>query len=602
VSREPAILEFGDNITVICGASDTGKSFSLESIDFALGSSKGLRDIPQRVGYERLRLEIRHDSEVATLERSVEGGGFRVASKAVADTEPLDGDTLTAQHRHGRTDNLSGWLLQKIGLQERRIKRNMAGATNSLSFRNLIDFVFISETDIIKETSPFQTGQYTTVTSEYATLKLLLTGVDDRALVDTRETKSEEVSSQAKMEILDQLIQELEHDLEEVSADETELEAQYTKLGEAIERVQSDLDAVRTQADATLAARRALLMERNSVEGRLDEITELLARFDLLADHYNTDLLRLEAIRDSGSLFASLRQGPCPLCGTPPEEQKHLESCDGDVASIVASSDAEIRKIDTLQQELANTRRDLAEESSHRREDRERLSSQISRLTSRIDQLLAPALSQTQGSFRELADKRTSISGELELYRRLDRLKAQRQDLLSTDEAAKEAEPTTVDLSKSVLEEFATCIEDILRKWHFPSIGRVYFDENTRDFVIQGKPRGSFGKGFRAITHAAITIGLMQYCIARSLPHPGFVILDSPLLAYWKPEGAADSLVGTDLKDRFFEYLCADEFQGQAIIVENEHPPSSWPRLKEIDFTRNPSEGRYGLFPVSRGS
>ena len=115
-SRLPAILEFGDNITVICGASDTGKSFSLESIDFALGSSKGLRDIPQRVGYERLRLEIRHDGEIATLERSVEGGGFRIASKPVADAEQLDGDTLGAQHRHGRIDNLSGWPLQKIGL------------------------------------------------------------------------------------------------------------------------------------------------------------------------------------------------------------------------------------------------------------------------------------------------------------------------------------------------------------------------------------------------------------------------------------------------------------------------------------------------------
>jgi hypothetical protein len=270
----------------------------------------------------------------------------------------------------------------------------------------------------------------------------------------------------------------------------------------------------------------------------------------------------------------------------------------GNITSIVASSDAEIRKIENLQQELVSTRRDLVRERSAHHQTRENLSHQISAMTGRIDQLLAPALNQTQGSFRELADKRASISRELELYQRLDRLKLQKQDFLSDDEKGKEAGETTVDLSKSVLDEFAAHIEGILRQWHFPSLGRVYFDEGTRDFVIGGKPRGSFGKGFRAITHAAITIGLMQYYIERSLPHPGFVILDSPLLAYWKPEGDADSLVGTDLKNRFFEFLCADNFKGQTIIIENEHPPLSSPKLREIGFTRNPSQGRYGLFPA----
>jgi hypothetical protein len=122
-TREPATLEFGDNVTIICGASDTGKSFSLESIDFSLGSSKPLRDIPQRVGYDRVRLEIRYNGQITTIERGVGGGGFRIASKSVADADPIEGENLHAKHGHGKADNLSGWLLQKIGLDKRRIKK-----------------------------------------------------------------------------------------------------------------------------------------------------------------------------------------------------------------------------------------------------------------------------------------------------------------------------------------------------------------------------------------------------------------------------------------------------------------------------------------------
>ena len=77
-------------------------------------------------------------------------------------------------------------------------------------------------------------------------------------------------------------------------------------------------------------------------------------------------------------------------------------------------------------------------------------------------------------------------------------------------------------------------------------------------------------------------------------------MFDSPLLAYWKPEGTDDSLAGSDLKDKFFEYLSNADFPGQVIIIENEHSPISLSELiQKIDFTRNPNEGRYGLFPLA---
>jgi hypothetical protein len=141
-------------------------------------------------------------------------------------------------------------------------------------------------------------------------------------------------------------------------------------------------------------------------------------------------------------------------------------------------------------------------------------------------------------------------------------------------------------------------VSDILKAWNFPGECYVHFDKTTSDFVIDGKPRASRGKGLRAITHAAVTIGLLEYCQEHGLPHPGFAVLDSPLLAYFKPEGDDDlSLQGTDLKERFYDYLVEHHGdESQVIIIENQHPPSTVEdQLSMAVFTGNPKEGRFGF-------
>jgi hypothetical protein len=120
-----------------------------------------------------------------------------------------------------------------------------------------------------------------------------------------------------------------------------------------------------------------------------------------------------------------------------------------------------------------------------------------------------------------------------------------------------------------------------------------------RDLVIGGKPRGSRGRGLCAITHSAFTIGLLDYCRERQMPHPGFVVLDSPLLAYKEPQGDDENIVGTDLKQRFYEHLIEFIGKEQLFIVENTEPPADILKTTNHEtFTGNPNEGRYGLFPA----
>ena len=56
--KNPASVEFKPGLNVICGASETGKSFIVDSIDFMLGGSAIPRDVEERIGYDKVRLVI----------------------------------------------------------------------------------------------------------------------------------------------------------------------------------------------------------------------------------------------------------------------------------------------------------------------------------------------------------------------------------------------------------------------------------------------------------------------------------------------------------------------------------------------------------------
>lgn len=77
--KQPSSVTFGPGLNVIYGASNTGKSFIVEAIDFMLGGKPPLRDIPERVGYDLILLGLETlDGKSFTLWRSMDGGGFRL--------------------------------------------------------------------------------------------------------------------------------------------------------------------------------------------------------------------------------------------------------------------------------------------------------------------------------------------------------------------------------------------------------------------------------------------------------------------------------------------------------------------------------------------
>lgn len=605
--KEPADFTFTSGLNILWGASDTGKTFLALAIDFMLGAGS-LKDIPERVGYDRVLLGVTTaDGKDYTLQRSVDAGSFKRFGGLLTDPPPdkKPDKTLSAVHTIKNYNNLSHWLLQQIGLDKKDILWSTAsGEKRSLGFRALAHLCVIPYPKITKSESPLYHGQYQDQTREYGVFKLLLTGLDDSAVTEEMAAEIEvpPVSKPAiRPEVLEQMIYGYEDELAALTDTPEGLDGEETAIEEELEALQAAFDRMEGKITETSQQRKEVYDRHSQLGVRRNEISELQERFKLLDAQYTNDIKRLVAIEESGQLFVLREPVACPLCGAAPEGQNHAAACDGNVAAVAQAAAAEIAKIRTLQAELHDTVEALTKEQSDVITERVNLESQWNQYQQQMETALSPHFAVLRKKRDALVERRLAVQQAIALNKRIKGLRRR------LDEPAPPAPEKSVVhkasgssvnqyISKSVLRDISTTVGNILGEWHFPGATDVYFDEAARDVVIGGRLRGSRGAGLCAITYSAFTLAVFEYCRSRKMPHPGFVILDSPLIAYKEPKADDEGIIGTDLKLRFYEHL--NKFAGteQIFIIDNTEPPQHYLEMAN-QFTGNPAIPRCGLFP-----
>ncbi|MCA8947099.1 MAG: hypothetical protein KDB29_12780, partial [Planctomycetes bacterium] len=151
----------------------------------------------------------------------------------------------------------------------------------------------------------------------------------------------------------------------------------------------------------------------------------------------------------------------------------------------------------------------------------------------------------------------------------------------------------------AIATDFCEVVKQTLDAWHFPHADSVSFDPTTFDIVVAGQNRQSLGKGFRAVTHAAFSISLMRYCRREGHPHPGIVVIDTPLNPFKGADSGSDERVSDDVQSAFYADLALHTGNDQVIVFENTEPPESLRgNMSYTHFSGNPSLGRAGFFPA----
>lgn len=606
LGKAPQSIEFGPRLSVIHGASDTGKSYIVDAIDYLLGS-KEIRDIPEARGYTHFLLGLRLGGERdVTLMRDAENNKVWLYEGDVRD---VPSQLPVAQYgtKHSATSdaNISRFLLGAMQLDGRKAQKNQAGATVSISFRNVSHLAIVGETKMQSEKSPVLNEIPTAWTSDRSTFRVLLSGEDDSHLSPPVPLQQQKITK-GKAQVFDRILEELSRTVAS-DPDRGELLDQRARLASTLQQQELQVVQLLEMRDQALSRREAVSNAATSVRRRMEEADDLLGRLGLLRKQYQSDLDRLEMVRQAGSLLGFYESTTCPFCGAPLEHQDRRHHSVGEARAFIEGIDAESAKVTTLAVDLSATLDDLASQ-------RESLSVELNQAAADLahagrDVLAAEEqLRPQRDELTTLTDAVARVARGLSVHEQIASIEALRASLIVPEVTT--AAPTVQRIESNASRDFAETVKRILASWRVPEAASIYLDDDTSDLIVGGRKRDSRGKGMRAILHAAFTVGLAEYCIEHDLPHPGFVVLDSPVVTYREPDPdetsaqteLGDAVIGEDLvshsvADAFFLYL-QDDFPGQAVVIENVRPPMNLADSSvNIKFSKNRTSGRYGFLP-----
>jgi hypothetical protein len=245
------------------------------------------------------------------------------------------------------TDNISQFLLDELGFAGKQVAVDANGKKRSLSFRDLSRFCIVDETAIQSEASPAESGQHVSQTLERSVFRLLITGQDDSAIVPVTDKRTFKTATTAKLEVVDELIAALTEELAADFPNVEELPEQNRRLQESWAHAQREMQMAQESIRTRLAAKRELALNISRYQQRRAEIHVNLGRFEQLEAVYHSDIERLEAIEEAGFLLALGGDKDCPLCGAPPEMQRHTHG----LHDIEKARDAAGVEIDKIRQQ-----------------------------------------------------------------------------------------------------------------------------------------------------------------------------------------------------------------------------------------------------------
>ncbi|MGW4198856.1 hypothetical protein [Streptomyces sp. NPDC005004] len=593
--RERAQVVFDPKLTVIYGASDTGKSFVTEAIDYMLGARK-LSLIPEAEGYSQILLGLElPDSSVVTLVRGSQSSRVGVFNTDVRDLVYRAADFELSVSTRG-SNNVSRYLLDRLGLEGALIATNDTGGTKPLGFRDLLHLCLVSETRMVSKVSPVLRSTGTSgQTAHKSVLKLLLTGRGEPA-ADARPNAAQRRLQKGKIGLLDQLVLDLQRQLDPQGGNEAELAEQLRRLLGYQDTIASSLREISSRHAEAVARRAGLAVTLGQYDQRLAEIDDLLGRFGLLRSQYESDLARLAMVSEAGGLLGYFRTGQCVFCGADPAHQTAGHDLQ-ETTALHAAVTAENTKTRHLLSDLHLTIDGLRiqrEELAGQRQDIAAQSGRVDREIARIEEELRPV----EGQAAEAMSARSRVEKELGLHQRIQELEEVRAGLVA--EGAVPGGRPTGSIPAGTVAAFDRAIERTVEAWQIRLHG-VSYDQYSAELFVGDRARAGHGKGMRAVLHAAFAVSLADYCLDKEHPHPGFVILDSPLVTYRQPGGTRRT-DDENLPDSVIDYFYRDlfhRFAGQAIVVENSDPPADIARDAQVYlFTRDPQDHRFGFFPV----
>lgn len=313
------------------------------------------------------------------------------------------------------------------------------------------------------------------------------------------------------------------------------------------------------------------------------------------------DISRLEVLKKAAEIVPEFEIKPCPLCATPLEMQVNHASNNVDFSIFSLASESEINKIMSLRAGLLDAVRGIQDELNVLDDEKSIVIEMVKDLREKKQYLMKPVKPIDKFGFDLLSERKTELSSFIKTLEKIDSLDVRLAEVIKKTKKTKHEVVRDLSASSTLL---CQDILSLLSEWQVPGVETISFDDKLSDIVINHRQRVSFGKGKRGIFLTAFMICLMERAIKNGYPHPGFLVIDSPVVTYKDPKYSSDDndeeLLDESVKESFYSWLGNKTTLGQIIILENEEPsPLQKRKLKYTEFVGAAgSNGRKGFFPM----
>ena len=567
-NKKDAIINFKGGLNVIAGASDTGKSFAFECIDFALGSSSNPKTVPEMKGYRSVFLEIEDigQEEIFTLRRNFsedEKNEIFIYYSNYQEKDAAEVEKLSVTHNAKKS--LSKKLLNCCDCTYKYVMKNTKGDTRAFTFRSFSPLIMINELRITARHSPIyhtDSRGSTFATPARTAFKTVISGIDYKKEEKKENTEIIKAKLKGKIEQLSQIIDEIRienneliKDTEDINTEKSieiiELNKFIKEKSEEIKKYELDYKEIQTEIEIKNTELKHLLNNNN--------------KFVLLKKNYLSDLERLEFIYDAFDLTQQLVEVECPICHSPMKVNE-MEKSD-DYYEALAT---EKIKIEVQLAELDETIKDLSDEIISKKQRISKLENYKEEITDNLNNNLGPIVAEKVKKVQELMDAQERINLITRNEKRINKYNTEISKWQEKiDSTGQEKGKKIEDLPEAYTNELCKEIKFLLQGCDFiGKEGKIKYNNATEDVEVGEKEKASYGKGARAIINSTFLIGIMNYCYKRNLCHPGIVVLDSPLTTYKEKDkkDGDDETITKGTKEKFYEML-AEQKNGQIIIL-----------------------------------
>lgn len=599
-------MKFNKGLNIISGPSDTGKSYIYECIDFMLGSSADPKKITEASGYSCVLMEIRmYSGKIYTLSRCFGADKVDIYPVGIHLMKKNPPMTVKVKHDKEKTDNISAFLLEKSGFNHPvYVRTNQKGKTRTLSFRDLPLYVAISEEKIIKSHSPILSGQFTTPTVEKSIFNFMVSGVDDSNIQNQDAKNTSKTKLEGQKELLDRLISIEKDKLVTINPGSSEGLISGNFLEEKMNQLQFELENISDEIKTHSELKRLLWDKLEKNKSKVIADVELIKRFKMLKNYYDTDLERLSFIVEGNHYFSQLNTSVCPYCNQEigDECEEHNNELNQPSEIFSTSIEVEMHKIKGKLLDLNSTIKQAEYDCSNLMLVIEADEAEYNNINKKIVSFMQPKQMQLKKLLNSYIQERDLATEFHLINEKVEELIGEKDSIENKLKFKLKSKVTKDDDSGTVLtaiNQFCKYMSETLSRWNFSKSSDVIYKNGN--FFINSKPSSDYGKGYRAIIYSAFAISLMQYCKVNSLPHPGFVVLDSPLTTY-KGKKTADDITD-DIQTAFFRDISLLNDDMQVIIFENKEPNDEIKiNINFEEFTKDINNGRVGFFLLNNHS